>query len=636
MKPFTSFKVLTLVSLIVYSGSVFAQGAAPSTAANGVLSYDPDAAGQSQFAACMSRLNLKLQPMYNAKNKDSATAFPFNFPKMPSDLNYKTVGSAQFPAEFNTIDPDFYSDVSNCVPNTMPNTDGQSCTKQESEIDDAVKALTKDCSHAPKVSSDAVGDSDTAATADWVKDTHGTWGTCLQDAYSCNKFEYGDNDSADSCADSSLDDLAKNGAKPDELKSYCQNKYPAQCGALDRASLRTTAKDLNSDLTAELKDLNRDLAEKKKELQDNKDKLDAADKQQQGFAAKALQDTKDLQTQYEAQVKASGAQIDSTLENSYKLVGVSQNAVKSAAGNVTEADAAKFDAQNKFAIVCKAQAKAKADNLLPTGAVNYGGQNALVTRNARWQKVYTATLQSLYADGTTCDGGNYANATLKLLNMQRAQVQAEANVQKAQSDLQLAMQKNTMKKDDESLSLLIKQRDKVSQLAAKQKQDYQDITTKEYTLRKNAATMQEDINKLQAKIDNAPKKKACIQTIRSCSNVAGIPSSSSSSSAADVADAMNAVDNVISICKSAAKVCTVGADKSLPTKETSLAAFNTTFPGGTLGSPPSEDLPFDTNKSVCAQAIASKMEENGPLNKSKARMKHAPKTTTDVSKQKGQ
>ena len=603
MKPNTSFKILTLAGLLFYTGQLLA----------GDNIIDPQAQTDAHQRQCMSGL---------------ASATHLNFPALDAGKNPDYSADVFKTAETNN--PAAYKRFTACingdtVTNNDPNANPK-CDNAEKDIDKDLERLENDCKNAPKASEDddAAADSGAPTTAT-AKLNVSTWGVCLQDAKTCDPA--GENDSAETCAAKTLDDIAKDGGDvATKLVTFCRERYPKQCGALNKTDLKATAKDLDSSLTTELGELKTEIANKKQDIQTNQDNITKINKAVQDQTAQFSKEIKALQANYEADMENQGKQIDADLVNFYKVIANDQQAIKIASAAVTNADAVKFDAQNKFVNACKAEAKKEADQKFPSGNVNYGGQNALVTRKSRWADYYSEILQSLYGDGTTCDNGNYANAQLALLNAQKAQVESEAQLQTDQTQLRTAMTQNQTKKSDANYKGIVDQTNKVNDLAIDQKKRFTDIMSDKQKAIQKDKSLHDELTALEAKSTAGAKKRQCIQTIRSCADVPGIPSGSGNAKdVADLEDAPKALRRVIGDCQRAAKYCNDDKDKDNKTQIADSTAAFTAYLNSLDGVKttnlkiPADDLPFDTNgkASVCEDAIAGDLEMKGPLRGSK-------------------
>lgn len=625
MKASKLYKVLALAGLFFYTGFLFAEGgvafgaagapAAPSfqigsgqkqSEIKAADRHDRNMTCTTALQAELAGTNVIIPDAVEGKNidfkspgfKDAATNHSASYRKFTNCLNGITT----------TADPDA----------------NPKCERIEKEIDDAAEKLAADCKNAPKVAANDSGDNVTIDTAESAKLNVSTWGVCLQDAKSCDPA--GDNDSAEACSEMTLEDIAKGGGNnAEKLKSFCQDRYPPQCGPLEKTGLRETAKDLDRNLTTDLSDMQKDIALKKRDIQEAQDKLMEADKTLQGLPAKFDRENKALLKQYEAMMEASNQALDASLLKNYETISADEKAIRIAADAVRIADATKFDAQNKYILSCKARAKAMADQQFPTGSVKYGGQNALVTRNARWSDYYAKQLQEMYSDGTTCDGGNFANTQLALLNAQKAALDSESQLAQDQNQLRLAIQQVARKKSDANYKGLMDQADRVRQLAEQQKQENTTAITEKQKLGQKGQDARQELMKLEAQVVAGAKKKQCIQTIRSCASVSGIPNGSNK----DVPDLTNAprtLGRLLASCKEAAKVCNDDRLKS-PNEQiaSSKLAFTKYLEGLELKNLkstdiPVENLPYDTagRASVCADAIATNLEyKKGPLRKTK-------------------
>ncbi len=605
MKPFTMFKLLTLASLLLYTlGSTAADAPKPAgAAAPSTITLESSKDSQAtKNQQCVDTLNFQL----SASGNVTQVKLPIS-DMAPADI--KKLRSKN-PAEFG----EFVS----CMRGTSHNASGSDakCERAREAISKEVEQVVKDCTGAPKVSTEKLADdAGVIDTADPTRAPKSKWGLCLQNATSCKEGTYGENESADKCSEQTLEDLARNGANEEKLKTFCQDRYPPQCGAMNKVDLRTTAKDLDKELTTDLVDLQKDIVLKKRDIQENQDKLMEIDKAQQALPSKFDKQTKDLQKQYEAMMKASNQALDAGLENYYKMIATDEQGIKTSAASVTMADAARFDAQNKFVNACKAKAKALADQEFPSGGVNYGGQNALITRNARWSDFYNKKLQEMYADGTTCDNGNYANAQLAMLNAQKAQTDSEAQLAQDQNQLRIAIQQVASKKNDANYKGLIDQADRVRQLAEQQKQEYTSAIADRQKAQKRSVELQQELMKLEAKVAAGPKKRQCIQTLRSCASIPGIPNGSSKD-VPNLESSLGDIDNVIKACRRAGKDCNSAQLDDAALKEKSISEFNSQFEwlsGVDQAKILKEIGPFDYETVDCGNAIASKMEARGSI-----------------------
>ncbi len=593
MKAFTTFKFLTLASLLFYTGQSF----------GGDTIVDSKAQADAAANKCAAALSASTQ----LKIPQNGTA---------TDYSLDVFKTAQ------KNNPKAYQKFTNCLngDSVTSNTSGEDakCERARDAITKDVEALDKDCKSNPRVDTDKLSDdTDVINTADPATAAKSKWGRCLQNATSCKKSTFGDNDSADKCTEQSLEELSKTGVSDEKLKSFCQDNYPASCGAMNKTDLKTTARDLDKDLTSELSDLQKDIVAKKQEIQENQDKLIEADKKLQALPAKFTQQTKDLQKQYEAFVAANNLKLDASLENYYKAIASDQNAIRIAASAVTMADAASFDAKNKFVGACKAKAKAMADKEYPSGGVNYGGQNALITSKSRWADYYQKQLDQMYYgdDVSVCDNGNYANSRLALLNAEKAQADAQSQLLQDQNQLSIALQQVASKKGDAGYKALTDQADKVNQLAAQQKDEYTGMITERQKLQKKAIELPQELAKIEAKVTASSKKRQCIQTMRSCASVPGIPNGSSKD-VPDLEMSISDVDNIIKECRTAAKSCNSAQLDDATLKSTSITKFNTDFPlftGVDRAKILTAAAPFDVDTPSCEDAIASKMEANGSV-----------------------
>ncbi len=621
MKPLRLFTVLTLASLMIYTVQSFAQ----------VLQAEPESSKQpaltkTKTLTCGAKLKVELlgaglPTTVNLSNIDETTG----------TLRDSDPGFAAATAVYST-NPQAKKALDNwgnCMSGTTPpaNPDANpKCDNAEREIDKYAEHLASDCKGAYKASDDDDAASDAGApTQSSSKLNVSDYGVCLQDAKTCDPA--GDNDSAETCAEKSLDDIAKEGGNVTaKLQTFCQARYPKQCGPMDKVDLRATAKDADSALTTDLGSIKTQIEANKADLQAANDQVTKINKALTDLPDQLQKDLTSMQKRFEAQLTAEGKAIDATLDMYIKKIQDDQIAIKAAAAATSSADSIKFDAQNKFVNACKAEAKKEADKKYPTGGMNYGNANSLVTQKSNWAGYYSQILNFLYGDGTTCDGGAWASSKLALEKAQLAEVTANAQLLQDQGNMKTAMAQNDIKKGDANMKDTQDEKDAVNQ-RLKDQQKAIDL------LNQDKRTQLEKIDKLNAKqreLDNkltaGAQKRQCIQTIRQCANVPGIPSGSSTKDVADLADAPRALNSLIGACQAAAKSCNV-EDKDKPLEEQkklSLAEFNKWLAikeGSTPVTKLPGDLPYDyTSRSgVCADALAAKLEQDGPLRRKKSR-----------------
>lgn len=614
MKPFSMFKLLTLASLAVYTGEVFGAGSGDPAGAGLYSSVEAVTAQNTYHSnACIAQFN---SAVGGTVTLDPSTLQPLN------DANYQKFTTSQDPNVKAALDKLGY-----CLTNTQPSvSDDTSCSKIESAINDDVKDMDKQCKNAPKVKPQSTDD-DAIDTTDPENKPHTKWDICMWDAQSCTA-PLANISATSNCTDMTLDDLArKTNNDTKELKKFCQDQYPAQCGSADKADLKNVAKDLDANLTQDLSSVDDEIKNKQQEIKENRDKLNEQDQKLQQLPISFAKISKAMQDDYENTAKSNNEKLDASLEKNYATITDDQNAIKAAALGITQADAANFDAKNKFQNACQAIAQKDTDAKYPMNGVNAGDPNLLITLKARRADFYQADLNSLYA-GTTCDGGAYANTQLALLNAQKAEVQAEAQLFTDQTKLRTAMQQVAMKKSDASYKLLQDQQQKVTTEANQEKQEVTNTMTERSKLQQQAQTLAQELSKLQSKKNAGPVKRQCIQTIRDCARYVG--TTSSSGDVPDLTLAPAILSKIVGECKEAANKCNKNSSTS-KNQSDFLTTLKTTYKiSGTTVS--SKYFPFDPIE-PCNTAIATDLEREGPIAQDSTGPNALDPGVTDATKQ---